>query len=101
MIIGAVEKQPSENFIIGIDFKDRLGVGETLATPTVTSKNAATGADSSSVILSGAATISGTQVLQRVIAGTSEDRHIVQFKVTTSASPNAIEDELTLSVREY
>jgi len=100
MIIGAIEKQPTETDICGVEFKDRLGVGETLSVPTVTAKNAATGADSTAVVLSGAPTISGTQVLQRYIAGTSEDRHVVQFRVTTSAG-NLKEDELALSIREF
>jgi len=100
MIIGAIDKQPAETDVCGIDFKDRLGVGETLTTPTVTAKNAATGADSTAVVLQGAPTISGTQVRQRYIAGTSEDRHIVQFRVTTSAA-NTKEDEISLGIREY
>ena len=100
MIIGTVEKQPAETDICGVEFNLRLGVGETLSVPTVTAKNAATGVDSTATVLQGAPTISGTQVLQRYIAGTSEDRHILQFRVTTSAG-NTKEDELSLGVREY
>lgn len=101
MIIGTVQKQPGETFIIGMDFKNRLGIGETLSTPTVTSKNMATGADSTATLLSGAASISGTQVLQRVApAGNSGERHNVQFRVTTSAT-NTLEDEITIWIQDY
>lgn len=101
MIVGGIEKQPSETFIIGIDFKFWLGVGETIQSAEVTAKNAATGANTTGTMLSGSPTISGSQVTHRLAAaGTPEDRHIVQFKITTSAT-NIYEDELAVSVKEY
>lgn len=97
---GALEKQPAETFKIGIDFKNYLGAGEALSTPTATSKNLATGADSSGTFLSGVATVSGTQVTQRILAGADGDRHRVQIRVTTDGS-NIFEDEIDVAVREH
>ena len=50
MILGTIEKQPAETDICGIDFAARLGVGETIVTPTVTARNVDTGADSTAVV---------------------------------------------------
>lgn len=100
MILGTISKQPAETDICGIDFSLRLGLDETLATPTVTARNVETGADSTAVVLLGPPTIAGGHVLQRYVAGATGQMHIVQFRVTTSAG-NTKEDELTLSVKEW
>jgi hypothetical protein len=100
MIEGAIEKQPAETFVIGIDFVDYLAVGETISTQTVTSINTATSLDSSGTFLSGAPGVSGSQVLQRIVAGANGDRHIAQFRVTTSLG-NTYEAEIAISVKEY
>ena len=97
---GTIPKQPSETFPVGLDFKNYLGVGETLVTPTTTSKNLGTGADSSATFLQGASTVVGGQVTHRIIAGLDGDRHRVQIKVTTSAG-NTFEHELDVAVREH
>jgi hypothetical protein len=100
MIVGGVEKQPNEAFVIGISFAARLGVGETLATPTVTAKDATSGADTSGTVLSGSPSAASGVVTQKVHQGASGTRHIVQFRVTTSAG-NTLEDELSLTIHEH
>ena len=81
-IIGGIDKQPFEIEIIGIDFKLRVG--------------AVTTGD----VLSGDPVVAGTIVTQKVAAGSSGTRHIVQFRVPTSAG-RAVEDELSLTVQEH
>lgn len=100
MVQGTIPKHPAETFPVGLDFKNYLGAGETISTPTTTSKNLGTGADSSATFLSGASTVSGSQVTHRVIAGTDGDRHRVKIRVTTSAG-NTFQDELDVSVVEH
>ena len=101
MIVGAVPKEPSEQFTISVDFSAELAVGETVISAVVTSRNAATGADSSSTILNGSATITTPKVLQSVRAGADGERHIVTILATTSASPaNKWEAEVSISVEE-
>lgn len=100
MIIGGIDKQPFEIEIIGIDFKLRVGAGETLSTPVVTARDEASGADTTGDVLSGDPVVAGTIVTQKVAAGTSGTRHIVQFRVPTSTG-RAVEDELTLTVQEH
>ena len=97
---GAVPKQPAETFPVGLDFKRYLGVGETLVTPTTTSKNLGTGADSTATFLQGSSAVVGSIVTHRIIAGTDGDRHRVQIKVTTSAG-NTFEDEIDVPVKAF
>lgn len=98
MIVGTVKKQPAETYKRGMDFQERLQVGETIATPTVSSRHKVTGADTTSAIISSAA-INGTIVDWRFSAGVTGDDHIVQVRAATSLS-NVYEDELELQVRE-
>lgn len=100
MIEGSVEKQPSETFLVGLDFASVLESEETITSQTVTSKNAVTGADSSSTFLSGIPAVDGSIVTQRILAGSDGDVHIVQFRIGTSAA-NTYESELIASVREH
>jgi hypothetical protein len=98
---GQIPKEPAETFPIGYKFK-RLAAGETIVTPTVTSKIIG-GADSTSTFLSGSPTVDGadpTIVKIRVQAGLSGEKHRVQFRVVTSV-PNTYEGEIDVQVKEY
>lgn len=99
MIRGYAHKQPNEIFPINMDFANDLSTGESLSAPTVTSRNEQTGADTSATLLQGAALISGTKVAQTIKAGATGERHIVTFRVTTSAS-NTFEAEVKVTVEE-
>lgn len=98
MIVGTVVKQPGETFPITIDFTNELESGETVVSATVTSKNVATGADSSG-ILTGIPAVTSPKVSQRVTAGTAGDRHLVQYRATTSLA-NLFEAEVDLRIIE-
>lgn len=101
MILGSVAKQPSEILPVTIDFTAELATGETVVSAVVTSRNAATGVDSSATILSGGASVATPRVSQKVTAGTSGDKHIITMLATTSASPiNKYEGEIELYIRE-
>lgn len=98
MILGTWSKQPAESWVRGIDFVQQLQVGETISVGAVTSKNAATGADTTATIVSGP-TVNGTKVEARLAAGTSGETHVVQFRATTSLG-NVYEDEARLVILE-
>ena len=99
MALGLVTKEPAEVFPVTVDFKNELAVGETIASADVTSKNELTGTDTTATIVTGAVAINGSQVAQRVQAGASGERHVLQFRITTSAS-NVYEAEVGLVVQE-
>ena len=96
---GYIEKEPSETFMAGIDFAPWLETGETISTATVTARNKATGADTTSTLLSGTAVIAGTKVTRRVVAGGDGEVHILTVRATTSLT-NTYESELAIEVRE-
>lgn len=101
MILGTVTKQPAETFKRYIDFARRLQTtpAETITVQAVTSKNRATGADTTATMISEAA-INGTKVEARVkAAGVHAEDHIVQMRATTDLG-NILEDEFELHVRE-
>ena len=99
MILGVVRKQPNETFKEYIDFARRLQSGETITGQSVTSKNKATAADSTSTLISEAA-INGTKVQARLkTGGVAGEDHVVQMRATTDLG-NAYEDEFELNIRE-
>lgn len=99
MIIGAVRKQPAEIFPVTVDFVNELSVGETITGQTVTARNADSGADTSGTLLQGSPLVTGTKVAQTIKAGLSGEHHIVQYRITTSAS-NTFETEVSVAVQE-
>ncbi len=99
MILGGVAKQPAEVFTISVDFANDLAVGETVATKTVTARDAGTDADTSGTILSGSPSSSGSVITQKVAGGASGDKHILTYRITTSAG-DTFEAEVLLSVSE-
>jgi hypothetical protein len=98
MILGTVTKQPAETFSRFIDFVRRLDSSETLTGVGVTATDAASGSDTTAVVVSQPA-ISGTKGQARLSAGVTADNHVIQVRVTTSLG-NTYEDEFLLLIRE-
>ena len=94
-------KQPTEKFLVEIDFVNELDVagGETITGATVTSKNLATGADSTGTFFDAAAVTAGTKIRRHVSGGAHGERHRVQMHITTNAG-NEYEHELDVPVEE-
>ena len=99
MIIGQIVKQPGEAFSLTVDFTAELAVAETVTGCVVTSRNYATGADTTSAFLTGAAGVATPKVSQKCQAGAHGETHVVQFKATTSAA-NIYEHEVEVAVAE-
>jgi hypothetical protein len=101
MILGSVTKQPAETFKRYIDFARRLQTSpaEAITVQAVTSKNALTGTDTTTTMISEAA-INGTKIEARLkAAGVAGEDHIVQMRATTDLG-NSYEDEFSVAVRE-
>jgi hypothetical protein len=100
MLLGRVSpaKQPSETFIVAIDFVRELDAGETITIQAVTSKKLADGSDSSGTFLT-SPSISGSKILVRVQGGATGDMHRVQMRATTS-NANVYEHEIDVPVEE-
>lgn len=72
-------KDPSEVLVVGFDFAN---LTTTPTSPTVTARRHAGAADSNpSAILSGAPSISGTQVLQKITGGTAGTDYLLRCEV--------------------
>ncbi len=67
------------------DFTSRLALAETLSTAAVTATVYAGTDASPSAIVSGSASIAGTQVTQKLTAGTEGVTYLLACSVTTSA----------------
>lgn len=94
-------KYVNERITITCNFAKRLGQGVGLTSPTVTA-TVLEGVDASpSAILSGAATIDGTKVLQHVINGVNGVTYKLVFQVDTDEStPQRLIEELDLPVED-
>jgi hypothetical protein len=79
-------KQPAEKFTISVDFSGRLAPAETISTVSATSKNEVTGADTTGILLTGAAVFLGGVVSQKIQGGTDGDKHLVTFQANTTLS---------------
>lgn len=77
-------KHPAERIVIAFNFKRRLGEGVTMSAPVVTA-TVASGTDGSpGAIVSGAAMVLGTRVLQLVINGNHQADYRLLCEVDTS-----------------
>jgi len=92
-----VLKQPSESYAIGIEFAGKLPAGATLASGTVSAIRLDTEATDNAVLASTTATISGTQALVKVQAGTAGITYKITFVVTLS-NTDILEEDLILKV---
>ena len=78
-------KLPAEQLKVGFEFASLLAAGETLSSGTVTSV-LYSGTDASpSAVISGAASISGTQLVQLLIGGVTGNIYNLTASATTSA----------------
>ncbi len=99
MILGVHSKQPSETYLIYVDFVRRLQVGETISTQSITSKILPAGTDTTATMLQSPG-ISGTKLEVRLkAAGSDGEDHRVQFRATTNLG-SVLEDEVDLHIRE-
>jgi len=91
-------KQPGEAYSVALEFSGKLPTGASLSSGTVAAYDPA-GTDVSSTVLSGTtATISGTQALIKVQAGTHGVDYRVRFLVTLT-NTDVLEEDLTMKVR--
>lgn len=100
MVIEEYEKQSTEGYTKGIDFKSVLPAGDTIAISgtAVTSKNEDTGADSTATMVTGAV-ISGTQLIAKIHQGNHLENHLIEYHVKSSAGED-FEDEIRCKVRD-
>lgn len=83
-------KQSGETRTEIFDFASRLALAETISTAAVTA-TVYSGTDASpSAVISGSASISGSQVSQKLTAGTVGVTYLLACTVTTSASQTLI-----------
>lgn len=76
---GFSPKDPSEILVLGFEF---AALTDTPSAPVITATRHSGAADASpSAILSGAATVNGTKVLQKVIAGTAGTDYLLRCQV--------------------
>lgn len=99
MIPQVQQKQPSELIPCIMDFVRVLPSGETISTVDVKVYDDA-GVDCSSTMLDGTPTVIGTQVLARIIGGTSGFRGKITYLVTTTPSGYILEEDVLLEVDE-
>lgn len=78
------EKFPDEKFTQAVDFADLLADSETISSCAATALNRETGAEASSQVIHGSATISSTRVLYTVKAGEPEQKYLISVTATTS-----------------
>lgn len=79
-------KLPDEDRKIEVDFSNDLAAGTTISTASV-SATVYSGVDASpQSIVSGASTISGTRVTQKIIDGTAGTTYLLTYNITTSDS---------------
>ena len=90
------DKQPDEEFIISVEFTDRMTTGETIASNTVTAVNISTGADATDDVFD-YATITGQFLYIRVLGGTSGISYKMTITITTSTG-NILEEEVVIHV---
>jgi hypothetical protein len=95
-----IEKQPAEYYPIAFEYFNKLPKGVSLVSGTISAHNITDNVDATATILqSTTATITGTQALVKIRAGTTGKRYQITLRVTCSNS-YILEDELYLSVRE-
>ena len=99
MAISTHYKQPGEQYPCAVDFTDKLPIGTSIASALVTAKDEV-GADASTTVLQGAATVSGTIVTQTIKAGLNGQRYDLKFVATLAAAAGNIEHDVALFVRE-
>ena len=91
-------KQPAEDFTIAVEYSGDLDTGETISNKTVTATDLTDNSDATATVIS-ASSISGTQVLVRVQAGSTNHDYLIHVRATTSTTQD-YEHDVTMQVRE-
>ena len=93
-------KQPGESYFIGFDFVNRLPSGATLSSGTVAAIDLEDLSTQSTIVLaSTTATISGTTAKVKVQAGTHDRKYKITFSVTLS-SAEVLQEDVVMQVQD-
>lgn len=91
-------KRPGESYPIAFEFKDHLPPGKSLTAGAAVATNTADDSDASSTVLSSTtATISGTQAIVTVQAGTAGIKYQIDLTATLSGG-GSLEESLLMVV---
>lgn len=93
-----LEKQPSENKPLAIDFTGKLPAGLSLASGTVSAIRLDTGAADNSILASTTMTISGAKASFRYLGGVSGVDYKITALVTLSDTVTVLEEDVLLRV---
>jgi hypothetical protein len=77
-----VQKYPVEVFLEQVDFTDVLNAGESISTADVTAKNARSGADTTTEMISGISIVVGDIIQYTLSGGELDERYIVVASAT-------------------
>ena len=92
-------KQPTEEYVFGIEFAGRLPAGAALALGTVTARDLS-GADvTTQVLTTQTVTILGTQARAKAVGGIHGQDYRLKF-VLTLTTGDILEEDLLMEVRE-
>ena len=93
-----LEKQPSENKPLAIEFKGKLPSGLSLLSGTVSAVRLDTAAVDNSILSTTVLTISGTQAIFRYLGGVSGVDYKITALVTLSDTVTILEEDFLLHV---
>lgn len=100
MAINVHYKQPGEKYPLGVDLTAKLPGGATIASAVVTATDES-GADATSTVVDGSATVSGAIVTQMIKAGIHGQRYDLKLVASlTGGGSQNIEHDIALFVRE-
>jgi len=94
-------KKSAEIFPVSVDFEKVLDTGETLilGSSTVLVEDSDGNDVTSAMIVPGSESVSGSQYMAKVRAGTDDESYKISFQVTTSDS-NVYEKDLNFKVKD-
>jgi hypothetical protein len=92
------EKQPTENWPIAFEFKDKLPMGLSLISGTVSAVRLDTSTTDNTVLASTVLAINGTQALMRVQAGASGVDYKLSALVLLSDALTMLEEDALMHV---
>lgn len=93
-----LEKQPTENKPLAIDFKGKLPTGLTLLSGSVSAVRLDTGVTDNTILASTVLTIAGTKATLRYLGGVSGVDYKLTALVTLSDGLTVLEEDLLLHV---
>ena len=93
-----LEKQPSENKPLAINFTGKLPAGLALASGTVSAVRLDTGAADNSILASTTLTISGAKAILRYLGGSAGVDYKITALVTLTDTVTVLEEDVLLHV---